>query len=134
MNKYMMRYAHYINPRLTEDDIEKIEELNDFDVLIVLKNKRKFIYDRFSNGYREVFYESINDITPEQELKMFAYNLRKIMYSQGVTQELLAAEIGTTQAMISRYTSGKVIPSVLIVKKIAKVLNCSMDDFFYKEY
>ena len=65
---------------------------------------------------------------------MFAYNLRKIMYSQGVTQELLAAEIGTTQAMISRYTSGKVIPSVLIVKKIAKVLNCSMDDFFYKEY
>lgn len=134
MDKHMMQYVHYINPRLTEDDIEKIEKLNDFDVLIVLKNKRKFIYDRFSNGYREVFYESINDITPEQELKMFAYNLRKIMYSQGVTQELLAAEIGTTQAMISRYTSGKVIPSVLIVKKIAKVLNCSMDDFFYKEY
>lgn len=56
------------------------------------------------------------------------------MGRQGIGQEQLADMVGTSQTMISRYVGGGVIPSAIVLRKIAKALDCSMDDFFYKDY
>lgn len=56
------------------------------------------------------------------------------MARQRISQEDLADILGTTQEMISRYINGDCIPNCIRLRQISKVLNCSMDDFFYQEY
>lgn len=131
-NKYL-EYVLKCDPFATEHDVEKIVEINDWDLLIVFKDGRQFLYDTFNNYHKNKFYDDVNEITEEQEKREFAYRLRSIMNRKQITQADLAEMIGTTQTMISRYTIGQTIPSVIVLRKIAKALNCSMDDFFYKD-
>ena len=134
MNKYLFQYVLKYNPFVKEEDVEDITCINEWDILIKFKNGKKIIYDTFTNYYTEIFYNSINDITEEQEKKEFSHKLRSLMNRKNITQDELAEKTNTSQVMISRYITGRCIPSVIVLRKIAKVLNCSMDDFFYKEY
>ena len=134
MSDNLWQYVMKVDPFVTKEDIIKLKELNKWDLLIVFANGRKVIYDRFNNCYQNIFYKDVNEITEEQEKKEFAYKLRGLMNRKWVTQKQLAEDIGTSQVMISRYVRGEVMPSVLIVRKIAKALNCSIDDFFYDKY
>ena len=70
-----------------------------------------------------------NNLTKDEFQKEFGINLYNQMWNKGYTEERLAQEIGTSQVMVSRYISGKVVPSFYIVDKIAKVLDCSVDEF-----
>lgn len=54
--------------------------------------------------------------------------LRAARKAAGLTQAQLAEKIGCTQRDISRWEAGLVEPGVLIVKKMAQALGCSMDD------
>lgn len=54
--------------------------------------------------------------------------LKAARRAAGMTQAQLAEAIGVNQMHVSRWESGKVEPGVLIVKRMAEVLNCSMDD------
>lgn len=46
---------------------------------------------------------------------------------KGVTQASLASKIGTKQSVISRLESGRVNPSVLFLKKLAKAMHTSLE-------
>lgn len=132
MDDRMFQYVLYINPFITEDDIVSIEQINDYEVMVTFKNGERYTVDIYTHYHRKVFYDDINELTEEQEKSAFAYRLRRLMSCNHVNQEELAEKIGVTQVMISRYVSGKALPNVMIARKIAKVLNCSMDDFFDK--
>lgn len=134
MQEYLNYYIYRIDPSATADDVEEMTEINEWDLLIVFKNGRKVLFDRFTGYYQNVFYDDVNEITEEQEAKELAMRLRSIMNRKGITQEQLASELNTTQAMISRYIRGECIPSAIVLRRISKVLNCSMDEFFYKKY
>lgn len=54
--------------------------------------------------------------------------LRAARKAAGMTQAQLAEAVGRTQKDIARWESGLVEPGVLIVKKMAQALHCSMDD------
>ena len=123
-----------INPFISKDEVFSIEELNEWDMLVTFTNGKKVIYDRFTGYHRNIFYESVNELTDKQEKKEFAYRLRMMMKRKYITQKQLAELIGTSQAMISKYINGEALPNVLVVRKIAKVLDCSMDDLFYQDY
>ena len=134
MDDYYLYYINCVDPFATLEDIEEIKELNEWDLLIVFKNGRKVIFDRFTGYYKDVFYDSIHEITAEQEKREFAYRLRSLMARSRITQEDLAEMIDISRPMISNYIRGTSVPSVIVARKIAKALDCSMDDFFYKEY
>lgn len=134
MDNYLWQYVMMVDPFATEADVIEIRELNEWDLIIEFKDGKKVIYDRFTGYYKNIFYDNIGEITEEQEKKEFAYRLRSLMNRNRITQEKLSEELNTTQAMISRYVRGETIPSAITLRKIAKILNCSMDDFFYKEY
>lgn len=133
-NDRLWQYVMQINPFATKDDIEKIEELNDWDILIIFNDGRKVLYDKCTGYYKNISYDNINELTEEQEKKEFAYKLRSLMRRNYITQDELAARVNSSQIMISRYVSGKTMPSLIMGRKIAKVLNCSMDDFFNINY
>lgn len=134
MQEYLNYYIYRIDPLATADDVEEITEINEWDLLIVFKNGRKVLFDRFTGYYQNVFYDNINEITEEQEKKEFAYRLRSLMRRSRITQDDLADMLDITRTTISNYIRGASIPSVITARKIAKALNCSLDDFFYKDY
>ena len=57
-------------------------------------------------------------------------NLKPIRVNAGFTQAQLAEESGVEQASISRWETGESMPGVDKLIKLAKILNCSIDDFF----
>lgn len=129
-----LEYVLRVDPLVKEEDIEEIKEINDWDLLISFKNGRKVIYDRFTNYHRNVFYDNVHELTDEQEKQEFAHRLRTMMKRKYISQEQLAELVGISRAMINRYMNGKALPSVLIVRKIVKVLDCSIDDLFYRDF
>lgn len=54
--------------------------------------------------------------------------LKAARKAAGLTQAQLAKLVGCDQNHISRWEKGTHEPGVLIVKKMAQVLGCSMDD------
>jgi len=57
--------------------------------------------------------------------KIFANNLKKIRIEKGFTQKTMAERIGVATSTYSLYESGKREPNILIIKRIAKVLETS---------
>ena len=133
MDEYLWQYVLKCKPSTRKKDVLEIKELNEWDLLITFKNGDRIIYDRFNNYHRNIFYDDIKELTDDQEKREFAYRLRNMMARQHVTQDVLAELIGVSQTMISHYITGRSLPNVLTVRKIAKVLDCSMDDLFYKD-
>ena len=128
--QYVLKY----DPFATKIDVVSIDELNEWDLLIKFRDGKKVIYDTYTNYYKEIFYNDIDELTDEQEKKEFAYRLRSIMSRNHITQYQLAELTNTSQVMISRYVRGESVPSAIVLRRIAKILNCSMDDFFYRQY
>ena len=54
--------------------------------------------------------------------------LKTARLAAGLTQVQLAEKVGVQQRDISRWENGLREPGVLIVKKMAQALGCSMDD------
>lgn len=130
----LWQYIMQINPFTKREDIKEIKELNNWDLLITYKDGRRILYDRCTGYFKNISYDNINELTDEQEKAEFAYMLRSLMTRKHVTQEELAIRTNITQAMVSRYVRGETIPTAITLRKIAKVLGCSMDDFFNKNY
>ena len=134
MDNYNWQYVLRVNTFATQDDVINIEKVNEWDLLITFKDGKKVMYDTYTNYHSIVFYNNVNEITEEQEKKEFAYRIRSIMNRKCISQEELAKRIDTSQTMVNHYVNGRCIPNALVLRKIAKALNCSMDDFFYKKY
>ena len=58
---------------------------------------------------------------------MFADNLKSILLDKGMSQQELAAKIGKGKSSVSQYLSGKNIPREDVQKKIAEVLDCTVE-------
>lgn len=54
--------------------------------------------------------------------------LKTIREAQGLSQKELADKVGLTDKAISAYEREKRMPNLRVVKKIAKVLDCKVDD------
>lgn len=55
-------------------------------------------------------------------------NIASIRCRQGISQVDLAKAIGVTGSAVSQYESGKRKPNIDTLKKIAQVLDCTVDD------
>ena len=51
----------------------------------------------------------------------------------GVTQSDLAIALGVTQATVAMWETGEALPRADKLPKLAKILNCTVDDLFKKK-
>lgn len=126
-------FLPYIDPFATESDLKKVEELNEYEILFVFKDGRKRIYDRVLHSFRG-FYPEGYELTDEEWRSSFKVRLYNIMKHRRITQEELAEKIGASRIMINRYINGHCVPSIVMLAKIARALNCSLDDFIYRDF
>lgn len=134
--KYASVYRHDImaeRMRLyLEANIIEHYEINEWELFVRLKNGDQFIYDSFYNVIKFDSYG--HELTDEEEFKEFKRNLKKMMDRRFMTQEELADKIGIDRKTINRYINGKRIPDAIVLRKIAKALNCSVIDFYYRHF
>ena len=62
-------------------------------------------------------------------VRTFKDNLIDIMEEQGYNQKQLAKESGLSEATISNYVTGKMIPSIKGVINLSKTFGISLDEF-----
>ena len=79
------------------------------------------------------WFKSMDELldSPQDETewrKCFARRLYKKMVMKGITQDVLAWKTGVSQATLSKYISGQVMPGVFKLQKIAKVLGCDINE------
>lgn len=97
-------------------------------ITVLLSDKSEFIYDAMDNA---LFHDKTgqDNETDEDYIKRKIHKrLKFFMSNRRCTQEELCERTGLTQATISRYITGKAIPSVLNLYKIAKALDCKIED------
>lgn len=135
--RYTALYRHHVDAekmrRYMEENIINYYAINEWDLFIELQNGDKFIFDSHRNTVNFDLYKN-NDLTETQEIREFARILQKLLDRNYMTQEELANEIGVSRLTINRYINGKRTPDYITLSKMAKVLKCSVDDFYYKHF
>lgn len=63
----------------------------------------------------------------------FGENLRKARENLGITQQTLADQIFVTRQAVSRWECGARFPDLMTAKKLAEILNVSLDDLLSTE-
>ena len=55
-------------------------------------------------------------------------NLKNVRKDKNLTQKELAAKLNLDQSTISKYEKNIILPNVMVLKKLAQVLDCTIDD------
>lgn len=101
-----------------------------YGITILSDDGRKLYYDDLNNAIR--YLPSNKDALTEDEYRIeFGYRLRNMMGIKGINQLELSNRTGISQPQLSNYMSGKNTPSNYIVRKIARALDCSIDELSY---
>lgn len=135
--KYVELYQHHVNAekmkRYIEQNMIDCYAINEWDLFIKLRNGDEFIFDSYRNAVSFDLYKN-GELTDEEERREFTKNLKKLLDRNYMTQEELANKTGISRLSINNYINGKQLPDAMKLRKMAKALGCSTEDFFYKKY
>lgn len=133
MDSFLWNIILHVKPFVSKDDIVKCEWVNQYDVYIQFKNGDQVIYDTFKNGSRYYNYH-MNTITEEEWQREFKIRLNNMLIRTNKTQYDLANYLGTTQQMISKYCTGRAMPSIYTLYKIARFFDIDYKELLYQDY
>ena len=107
-------------------EAERWEEINPGELAIFMSDGEEMRYDSFRKTMRSLNCEYKSD-KHKYEIG-FGYNFTRTMRRYGFDQYMLAEATGLPQATISRYTTGRMLPSVYNIKLIADAVGCSVSE------
>ena len=126
---YLIHNLRCYDPDLYESAI-RFEEVGPFELMIYCEDGSKVLYDNF-NGDWFKHYPSDYDISKRSEkhiIEDFQWRLKRLMALRCICQEQLAEMSGISQASISNYLSGKSMPDILKLNKLARALDVDMSE------
>lgn len=109
------------------------QRINDFKLIvnINLRERKKenayIIYYFKSCGNCILHFCNHLDYKGVEEMSI-GKNIKRIRKDKGLTQQELALKVGVSQPMIGQIERETKIPTMLLGKEIADVLNCSLED------
>lgn len=122
IKEFEMHYPHFAR------EVEGYYDgMDPFEMIVKLKDGRFISYDICDKFVR--FLASDDACDEETCKKEFGIRLRRRMMRMGFTQNTLSEVTGIPQPNISDYVNGKASPNFYNVAKLARVLECSIDDF-----
>lgn len=99
---------------------------------IELDDGRKILYDYLFDMSRYL-PENSYDMTEEEFNIEFGLRLKGLMLNRRITQNQLADILGVSQGLISKYINGKINPDFYTLRRMSKILRCSVKDLIYEE-
>lgn len=94
-------------------------------ITVRLRNGDSVLFDDIMKTSRHIRKRDDQSLTEDEWRYEFKSRLAQILRHRGISQERLSELTGITQAMISRYITGKSVPSAYTITKIAQALECS---------
>lgn len=119
--------AYY--PFLSEKMVS-CKKVDPYELVIKTNDGESILYDDINHSIRKLPRDS-NNMTEQEVGIEFRQRLRRLMIRQGVSQLDLSRMSGISPVSISHYLTGRSLPSFYNMDKIAKALNCSIDEFRY---
>ena len=120
VNNYL--YHRFLSSyRYLEKDLEDCKETDNGELILYFKDGTRSIYDGIEDRCRHLPKDS-RSMTEEECSAEFAARLRGVMRRKGCTQRELSIRTGFSQSAISKYVTGKTMPSFYSVDRIAKAL------------
>lgn len=113
------------------DRAVEYREKGPFELVVKLDDGHVISYYDTEQGIRRLPSDD-SRLTEEECREEFGIRLYRIMYDKGVTQSELSEMTGITQSNISNYITGRKTPSFYTVDKIARALDCSIEELRYK--
>lgn len=101
--------------------------LSNSEVIYELDNGSRILYDEVGDRLIPVGCSGINYVTDEMWRNEFSRRLKKMMSMRGYYAKDLAEEIGISENAMSRYTTGKRIPSAYDIQRMANCLDCDVE-------
>lgn len=98
-----------------------------YELYVQLDDGKTLAFDFIDKTIHVVKPDS-KQISDVERINEFGRRLRRLMHAKGLTQNDLSEITGISQATISSYITGRVVPSFIKVDKICRALNCSMDE------
>ena len=106
------------------------EELSPYELIVETETGYTVLYNDQEGTIRSLPRDC--DCMSEEECRReFKYNLRKLLADNCMTQGELAEVTGISETTICSYTSGRSLPGFYNIDKMARALNCSIEDFRY---
>ena len=102
-----------------------------FESVVKLDDGNVISYYDTEQGIRRLPSDD-SRLTEEECREEFGIRLYRLMCDKGVTQPELSEMTGITQSNISNYINGRKTPSFYTVDKIARALDCSIEELRYK--
>lgn len=101
-------------------------------IVVKLDNDDIYDYDPMDNSIRQVY---LGDDADESIMrKGFGSNIQKMLPFSGMTKAELAAKVGVSSVMMSKYIQGKSSPSAVVAYRIANALGCRLNELFDDTY
>lgn len=129
VNAFIKQYQHlYVRAK-------SWEAYGSDELMIEMKNGDLYLYEWL---YRRVvpikLIEDPSELTEEEWKRGFSHFLEKEICNSSMTKYELAETVGISTAMLSRYLTGKAIPSGRIVQRIADALERNVNDILPHDY
>lgn len=124
-----MRSIKLEYPRIYHDAIEYIDRGK--DILIRTCVNELYVFEVIN----EVMYllaRDLYNVTEDEIHKEFLRQIKYRMVLDKIVQAELANICRVSQTTISRYLSGVIVPDVLTASKIAKAVDCSLDELIFE--
>lgn len=128
MNDYLHQVYLYFPDLLGK--VMHVREYVQLMLLLETNSKYDYFYD-LSNNVLIPIPKSDQDLDKESFRRIFGVLLRRALERSGLTQEELSEKTGIPQPNISDYLYGKHFPSFYQIDKMAKAMNCSVEDLRY---
>ena len=132
VNEYMLQnYITYFHPRF--DEIDDIREINKCELLIIKKDRTRYIFNDVMSSIRRLPSDPDN-MTDEQVAFEFMQRFRSMRILRAYNISDLHELTGISMSTLSRYDNGETTPTVINLRKLAKALKCSPSDLILMEY
>lgn len=111
----------------TAEKTVEYRPISDFRISVVLNDGSKVIYNRRSDSI--ISYQTDTEIDTEEKWRIrFGLCLYDMLREKIVTQKELSSLTGITEQTLSRYIRGHITPSAYNLRKIARALDCSIEE------
>ena len=130
MNNHLYKNLSDHFPFIARDTVEW-EEIGPFELMVRLNDGTVIIYDDSNRTFRTLPPNS-DELTEEECRREFGIRLHKMLKRKNITQNELSERTGLSTNSISKYINGRKTPTFYNADKIAKALDCSIDEFRYK--
>ncbi len=130
MNEQLIRNFSVYYPQEAERTIAYYYNKQIHELIFVLDNNRVGYYDENENLVHYIF-NNRNSISNDEYKKEFGRRLSKLIWYK-TTQGDLSRVTGLTQGMISHYITGRSVPTLINIIKIANALDCPVDVLMFE--